>query len=69
MTTTALPSGFYVIKVVGGGEPKYLTCERGNATILTPNGEPGPDQEVMRRFLESSIVYCSPAMLVANHPR
>jgi len=71
MTTTMLPDGIYRIQVVGGAQPQYLTREKGSdaVTILAPSAQSDPDQEVMRRFLTSSIACCSPAILVANYQR
>jgi hypothetical protein len=69
MTTTALPDGIYRIQVVGGAQPLYLTREKNSdaVTVLPPNAQSDPDQEVMCHFLTSSIACCSPAILVVNH--
>jgi len=70
MTTTALSSGIYRIEVVGGVEVGCLTYESGDVvTILPPSAQLSSEQEVMRRFLTTSIVCHSPAILVANHLR
>ena len=69
MTTTQLPPGIYRINVAGGVEPSYLTREEGGrVTILPPSAQSDPEQQVIRRFLTSSIVCRSPALLVAHRP-
>ena len=69
MTTTQLPPGIYRINVAGGVEPSYLTRqEGGRVTILSPGAQPDFEQQVIRRFLTSSIVCRSPALLVAHRP-
>ena len=69
MTTTTLPNGTYRIQVVGGAQPLYLTREKGSdaVTIYPPGAQSDPDQEVMCHLLTSSIICCSPAILVGNH--
>ena len=67
MTTPQLPPGIYNIITVVGGAELYLTRDGKNGvTILSPSPEPDPEQEVIRRFLTSSIFCRSPALLVAN---
>lgn len=71
MTTTP-PDGIYYIEVVGSGQPQYLTREKGSdaaVTILPPSAKPDPAQEVMCCFLMSTIVCCSPAILVESPQR
>ena len=72
MTTTQLSSGLYRIAVAraSGGIAGGLLTRQGKdrVTILPPSAKPDPDQEVIRRFLTSSIVCRSPALLVENHP-
>jgi len=69
MTTTELPPGIYRIIVAGGVEPECLTRHgKEGVTILPCSGKPDPEQEVIRCFLTSSIVRCSPALLVARRP-
>ena len=53
MTTTQLPAGIHRIIVAGGIEPEYLTRQEERVTILPPSGQ--PDQEVIHRFLTSSV--------------
>ena len=69
MPTAALSDGIYNIQVVGGAQPEYLTREKGSdaVTVLPPNVQSEPEREVMRRFLTSSVVCCSPLNLVANN--
>ena len=70
MDTTALPPGIYRIAVAGGVEPACLTRHGAHdVTILPPGAQPDHDQEVISRFLTSSIVCRSLALLVANRPR
>jgi hypothetical protein len=72
MTTTALPNGIYLIEapILNGTQGQYLTRENSGAvTILLSKGQRDPDQEVMCRFLTSSIVCCSPTILVASQQR
>jgi hypothetical protein len=68
--TSKLPPGIYRIDVASGGgvERECLTRqgEKG-VTILPPSAQPNPQQEVIHRFLTSSIVFRSPAILVASH--
>jgi hypothetical protein len=69
MTTTAFPPGLYRIDVAGSGEPQSLTrLEGGRVTILPIRSPPDREQEVIRCFMTSSIVCCSPTLLVANQP-
>jgi len=57
MDTTALPPGIYRIAVAGGVEPACLTRHGAHdVTILPPGAQPDHDQEVISRFLTSSIV-------------
>ena len=65
MTTTQLPPGIYRI-VVAGGVPLCLTRQGHAGVTILPSGEPGAQQEVIRRFLTSSIVCRSPALLVVG---
>jgi hypothetical protein len=69
MTTTELPPGIYRISVAFGVEPARLTRHgERDVTILPPAAQPDPKQEVIRRFLTSSLVCRSLALLVANRP-
>ena len=69
MATTQLTAGIYRINVAGGVEPSYLTRqEGGRVTILPPGAQPDIEQQVIYRFLTSSIVCRSPALLVARRP-
>ena len=69
MATTQLTAGIYRINVTGGVEPSYLTRqEGGRVTILPPGAQPDIEQQVIHRFLTSSIVCRSPALLVARRP-
>ena len=75
MTTPEIPPGIYRIVVVGLGvdgvqpEAEALTRHReDHVTIRPPNEVPDPEQEVICRFLTSSIVCRSSALLVENHP-
>lgn len=71
MTTTALPDGIYRIEaLINGAQGQYLTRENsGTVTILLSSAQSDLNQEVMCRFLTSSIVCCSPAISVANYQR
>ena len=71
MATTQLPPGIYHIAVAraSGSTPELLTREsEGRVTILHASAQPDPEQEVISRFLTSSIFCRSPALLVENHP-
>jgi len=65
MTTTQLPPGIY--RIVVAGVESFLNArltrqgEEG-VTILPAGAAPEPEQEVIRRFLSSSIVCRSPAL-------
>ena len=70
MATTTIRDGIYRIEhVIYGGPVQYLTRSHGDVTILPSGGPSDPNQEVMCRFLTSSIVCCSPDILVANPQR
>ena len=71
MTTTVLPPGIYhiVVDKPGGVDSQRLTRHEANGvTILPPSAQHDPEQEVICRFLMSSMVCRSPALLVGNHP-
>jgi hypothetical protein len=72
MTTTEFPPGIYRIVVASfdGVEPPQALTRNGadHVTIRPANAVPDPEQEVICRFLTSSIVCRSPALLVENHP-
>ena len=72
MTTTVLSPGIYHIVVDKPGrevDSHRLTRHDANGvTILPPSVQHDPEQEVICRFLMSSIVCRSPALLVGNHP-
>jgi len=72
METTAPPPGIYRISVPFGVEYAHHRLTRHGehgVTILPPSAQPDHDQEVISRFLTSSIVCRSPALLVANRPQ
>jgi hypothetical protein len=64
MTTTELPSGIYRIVLPGGVLECLTRLEETGVTVLPCDDK--PEQEVTRRFLTSSIICRSPALLVAN---
>ena len=67
----ALTNGTYRIEApIDGAQGQYLTREDGGAvTILLSSDPSNPKQEVIYRFLTSSIVCCSPTILVAHQQR
>ena len=71
MATTQLPPGIYRIAVArgSGSTHELLTRESDSrVTILPPGAKPDPEQEVICRFLTSSIVCRSQALLVEHRP-
>ena len=72
MTIAEVSPGIYRIAVVraSGVAPGELLTRQsgGGVTVLPPGAQPDPEQEVISRFLTSSIVCRSPTLLVENHP-